>query len=58
MENESKKQKENTSSCRCSYIKEISIKRVKELEGLKKYARDQFSVGIIESQIKYWKELQ
>jgi hypothetical protein len=45
-------------SCRCSNIKEISEKRVKELEGLKKYARDQFSVGLIEAQIKYWKELQ
>jgi hypothetical protein len=45
-------------SCRCSHIKEISIKRVKELEGLKKYARDQFTVGLIESQIKYWSELQ
>ena len=39
-------------------IKEISEKRVKELEGLKKYARDQFAVGLIESQIKYWSELQ
>lgn len=45
-------------SCRCSVIKEISIKRVKELQGLKKYARDQFTVGLIESQIKYWSELQ
>ena len=45
-------------SCRCSIIKEISIKRVKELQGLKKYARDQFTIGLIESQIKYWSELQ
>lgn len=31
--------------------------RVKELEGLKKYARDQFTMGLIEAQIKYWKEV-
>jgi len=45
-------------SCRCLDIKEISKKRVKELIGLKKYARDQFTVGLIDSQIKYWSELQ
>ena len=45
-------------SCRCSFIKEISLKRIKELQGLKKYARDQFTIGLIESQIKYWSELQ
>jgi hypothetical protein len=45
-------------SCRCSSISEISKKRVKELIGLKKYARDQFTVGLIDSQIKYWSELQ
>jgi hypothetical protein len=45
-------------SCRCSSISEISKKRIKELMGLKKYARDQFTVGLIDSQIKYWSELQ
>ena len=35
----------------------IAKKRIKELQGLKKYARDQFTVGLIESQIKYWSEL-
>jgi hypothetical protein len=45
-------------SCRCLDISEISKKRVKELIGLKKYARDQFTVGLIDSQIKYWSELQ
>ncbi len=45
-------------SCRCSSISEISKKRVKELIGLKKYAREQFTFGLIESQIKYWSELQ
>jgi hypothetical protein len=44
--------------CRCSCISEISKKRVKELIALKKYARDQFTVGLIDSQIKYWSELQ
>jgi len=45
-------------SCRCLSVTEISKKRVKELQGLKKYARDQFTLGLIESQIKYWSELQ
>jgi hypothetical protein len=58
LDNTDKKLHISDVSCRCSFINEISIKRVKELQGLKKYARDQFSVGLIESQIKYWKELQ
>jgi hypothetical protein len=38
-------------------MEEFIIKRINELEGLKKYARDQFSLGLIDSQIKYWKEI-
>ncbi len=30
--------------------------RVTELKGLRKYARDQFSQGMIDAQIKYWNE--
>lgn len=35
----------------------LATKRVSELQGLSKYARDQFTVGLIESQIKYWSEI-
>jgi hypothetical protein len=57
-ENAEKELRISDVSCRCLSISEISKKRVKELIGLKKYARDQFTVGLIDSQIKYWSELQ
>ena len=57
-ENTNKKLIISDVSCRCLSVTEISKKRVKELQGLKKYARDQFTLGLIESQIKYWFELQ
>lgn len=42
-------------SCRCAEIIPFAEKRVKELNGIKKYARDQFSLlGVIEAQLKYW----